>query len=152
MLPKTTFYIATSYLQKDKANSLAKLIMNQNNALWPSFPWWMYSEDEDKHERHQGAVGDLEIIAAGESDVFIWIHPTRKGGYCELGAACYRRAKGADNTVVMIIPESAEDEYLPPMCYQHGVHRVLVPDKTFKSNTQLARFITNYLKEVKCIS
>lgn len=138
---KATFYIATSYEQKERANKLARALMDRYPFMWPSFPWWMYSAEEDKHDKHMGAVGELEIIGAAEADNFIWLYPARKGAWCELGAACYRRVVHKNNKIVMVIPESAASEYLPPFAYQHGVTRFIVPDHILDSPIELAELL-----------
>jgi len=139
---KHTFYIASSYPNKDNVNKLSVTLMNDRDIeLWPTFPWWMYSQEEDKHPRHQGAVSKLEIQGAGNADLFIWLKNTRKGGWCELGAANYTSTYGGQNCIVMLIPESESKEYLPPMAYQADVVRKYVPDQMFKKPLELANVI-----------
>jgi len=146
---KKTFYIATSYERKDIANELAKIVMTEKKELWPIFPWWSFDE-EDRYHKHQGAVGILEIQAAAEADFFVWVYPVRKGGWCELGAACYMHSRDPwRNNVIMIIPESAEDDYLPPFAYQPDVCRVIIPDKTYKNTKKLAAEITRVMSQIE---
>jgi hypothetical protein len=140
-LEKITFYIASSYLNKSNVNKLSKALMNADRRFRPTFPWWMYSQEEDKHHGHQGAVGELEITGAGDADVFVWLKTARKGGWAELGAACYTSAYGHNNHIIMLIPESEAETYLPPFAYQMNVIRKLIPDKMFSKPKELASVI-----------
>lgn len=151
MEERKTFYIATSYLEKSKALSLALSLMDYAPNLWPSYPWWMFAAEEDQHPKHLGAVGELEIKHAAESDIFIWLHPARKGAWCELGAACYRNIKSGGNQILFVLPKSLATEYLPPFCYQPGVTIVMVPDETFfnQDTHQLASWIKQTLRTGK---
>ena len=117
------------------------------DAFFATFPWWMFAQEEDKHPGHMGAVGHIEITAAGDAELFVFLRTARKGGWSELGAACYTSEKGAGNCILLLLAESEIDEYLPPFAYQSGVIRQYLPDRAFNSPELLADAILKAYRE-----
>ena len=139
----TTFYIASSYLNKAEVNTLARELMDKMPDYWPTFPWWMFSQEEDKHHKHMGTIGQLEITGAGNANLFIFLKDARKGGWSELGAACYQSFHGAPIQIIMLLLEKDKDEYLPPFAYQPGVIRKYLPESYFDKPTKLVEVIAS---------
>jgi hypothetical protein len=129
---KIEFYLATSYKERARAVSIASKLIDKVEKFIPIFPWWLIDADDTVHNSYQEKLAELELNGAAKAEVFIFMHPARKGTWAELGAACYDSLLGSNKKIFMVVPEdmSPDKEYYPPFCRLPCVEWVVYPKGT----------------------